>query len=219
MLSLASIVLYLGVSLAQTTNRPSNATICDFYALRRYGENTTVSQGKLMQSVVSLAFAGRGNIPNINPEITGILNPGVFDNEPVFLRPWFNGSIDSTNLNNQPVALNWLDAGGVAPLYAFLNGTTDTVQIAEGSNELYALPLYYQHGISNASQPSICTLLPIIRFCLRMYPPSCSTERGNRQPSLSRLCPQIHGIKPHSPWTFHKPTHPLSCPFRFLSPR
>lgn len=136
MLSFAAIFLYLGVSLAQSTNRPSNATICDFYAIRKYGENTTLSQGKLMQSVVSLAFVGRGNLPNINPEITGILNAGVFEKVPVFLRPWFNGSIDSTNLNNQPVGINWLDGGDSAPLRAFLNGSTDQVAIEEKTNQL-----------------------------------------------------------------------------------
>lgn len=125
----------------KAATRPSNATICDYYANLRYGENTTASQGKLMQSVVSLAFAGKGDLPNINPEISGILNPGTFENEPVFLRPWFNGSIDSTNLNNQPVGIDWLDGGGTAPLYAFLNGSTDSVKIEGKTNELYALPL------------------------------------------------------------------------------
>ena len=136
MLSLSAIVLCFGLAFAQTTTqRPSNATICDFYALQRYGENTTASQGKLMQSVVSLAFAGRGKLPGVNREITGILNRGTFDNEPVFLLPWFNGSIDSTNLNNQAVGIDWLDAGGTEPLYAFLNGSVDSVEIEEKTNQ------------------------------------------------------------------------------------
>jgi hypothetical protein len=136
MRSFLAVVLQVGVALAQSTQRPSNATICDWYALKRYGANTTDTQNKLMQSVVALAFAGRGDIPNINPEITGILNAGVFENTPVFLLPWFNGSIDSTNLNNQPVGINWLDGGGTAPLYAFLRGDTDSVKIEEKTNEL-----------------------------------------------------------------------------------
>jgi len=136
MLSLLAVAINIGAVLAQTAvSRPSNATICDWYTIQRYGANTTETQGKMMQSVVALAFAGKGDIPNINPEITGILNPGVFENTAVHLLPWFNGSIDSTNLNNQPVGIDWLDGGGTAPLYAFLRGDTDTVQIEEKTNE------------------------------------------------------------------------------------
>lgn len=136
MLSLFAISLQVAAVLAQTTStRPSNATICDWYTIQRYGANTTETQSKMMQSVVALAFAGRGDIQNINPEITGILNPGIFENTPVLLLPWFNGSIDSTNLNNQPVGIDWLDGGGKDPLYAFLRGETDTVQIEEKTNE------------------------------------------------------------------------------------
>ncbi len=128
-------VLWFGLTLAQ---RPSNASICDYYSISLYGENTTEFQSKLMQEIVALAFAGGANIPNISSEITGILNPGQFNDEFVNLQPWFNGSIDSTNLNNQPVGINWLDGGGTEPLHAFLNGTTETVQISNDTNELYA---------------------------------------------------------------------------------
>jgi hypothetical protein len=120
------------VALAQ---RPSNASICDYYAISLYGENTTDSQTNLMQHVVSLAFGGGANLPNVSTDLTGILNPGTFNGLNVDLQPWFNGSIDSTNLNNQAVGIDWLDGGGVRPLYDYLSGATPTVVLANTTNE------------------------------------------------------------------------------------
>jgi len=41
----------------------------------------------------------------------------------------------TTNLNNQPVGINWLDAGAQEPLQAYLNGSTDSVVIPQTTNE------------------------------------------------------------------------------------
>ncbi|KAN0089018.1 hypothetical protein V8E51_019278 [Hyaloscypha variabilis] len=129
---LFAVVLLLGVSSAQ---RPSNATICDYYAISNYGANTTATQLKLMSSILALAFGGHGTLPNVNSSITGIFNPGTFDGTAVNLQPWFNGSKDSTNLNNQPVGVDWLDGGGTDPIYAFLDGSTPNLTFTNGSNE------------------------------------------------------------------------------------
>lgn len=42
---------------------------------------------------------------------------------------------NTTNLNDQAVSLNWLDGGGVTPLYSFLNGTTPTADIKPDTNQ------------------------------------------------------------------------------------
>jgi hypothetical protein len=128
----AAIVLLFGVTLAQ---RPPNATICDYYAMNLYGVNTSLSQFQLMQGIVALAFSGGANLPNVSSNITGILNPGTFQGNYVDLQPYFNGSIDSTNLNNQPVGIDWLDGGGVQPLHDFLSGVTPNVTINNSTNE------------------------------------------------------------------------------------
>lgn len=65
--------LLFGMSVAQ---RPSNASICDYYAKSRYGTNSSDTQFQLIQNIVSLAFGGKFNITNVSSEITGILNPG-----------------------------------------------------------------------------------------------------------------------------------------------
>src|SRR5437870_2818093 len=91
--------------------RPDNASLCDYYAERRYGDSSNSSQAKLIKSIISLAFGGPGKLDNVSEDLTGILNPGTFENGPIDLQPWFNGSKDSTNLNNAPVGIDWLDGG------------------------------------------------------------------------------------------------------------
>ena len=132
MLVVLAFAFLFGLSLAQ---RPDNSSLCDYYAENLYGDNSNVSQGKLIRGIVSLAFGGPSGLKNDSEDLTGILNPGTFQNLPVDLQPWFNGSKDSTNLNNAPVGINWLDGGGIKPLSDFLTGVTDTVVISNSTNE------------------------------------------------------------------------------------
>ncbi|MCJ1305350.1 hypothetical protein MMC08_008164, partial [Hypocenomyce scalaris] len=124
MLTVLAIITLFGTSLAQ---RPSNASTCDYYAETLYGANNSNTQFQLVQHIIALAFGGAFNLSNVSSNITGILNPGSFNGLNVDLQPWFNGSIDSTNLNNQPVGINWLDDGGLDPLYDYLSGKTPNV--------------------------------------------------------------------------------------------
>ncbi len=132
MLLIPVLALLLGVSQAQ---RPTNSSICDYYAQVRYGVNNSDTQFQLVQGIVTLAFGGGFNLSNISSDITGILNPGNFSGTPVDLRPWFNGSLASTNLNNQPVGLNWLDGGGLDPIYAYISGLTPNLILSNSTNE------------------------------------------------------------------------------------
>jgi hypothetical protein len=115
--------------------RPANASICDYYASVQFGVNNSATQRQLVQSIVGLAYSGAMNLTNVSPDLTGIFNPGTFGGENVDLRPWFNGSKASTNLNNQPVGVNWLDGGGLDPLYRFLSGQTSSIEIANTTNQ------------------------------------------------------------------------------------
>lgn len=143
--------------------RPSNASLCDYYATSLYGANTTDNQFRLIQSILALAFAGGSGLANVSTELTGIFNPGTVVNPngttiPVDLQPWFNGSIDSTNLNNLPVGVNWLDAGGKAPLQAFLNGQTSSIVMSNTTNE-YRL---FNHWLGAFSHIFACSLPPTL---------------------------------------------------------
>ncbi len=115
--------------------RPSNTSLCDYYAIQRYGANTTTTQFNLVQGIVALAFAGSSGVPNASASITGIFNPGTYNGVNVDLGSWFNGSIDSTNVNGRPTAIDWLNGGGKAPLQAYLNGQTSTIVIGNTTNE------------------------------------------------------------------------------------
>ena len=129
---LVGLVFFLGLVVAQ---RPSNTSTCDYYAGLRYGVSNNDTQFQLIQDIVSLAFGGGFNFSDVPSEITGILNPGTLEGLPVDLQPWFNGSIPSTNLNNQAVAINWLDDGGLNPLYDYLSNTTASVVLTNGTNQ------------------------------------------------------------------------------------
>lgn len=133
LLLLLLLAFFLGLGIAQ---RPSNASTCDYYAQSLYGKNNSETQYQLVQHIIALAFGGPpSNSTNVSSDITGILNPGSFENLNVDLQPWFDGSIDSTNLNNQAVGINWLDDGGLDPLHAYLNGSTAMVMLTNTTNQ------------------------------------------------------------------------------------
>jgi len=129
---LVLLALLFGLSLAQ---RPNNSSLCDYYAGELYRESNETTQAKLIRSIVSLAFAGPANNQDVRPDLTGILNPGKFNGQYINLQGWFDGTKDSTNLNNAPVGVDWLDGGSKKPLHDFLNGATQSVAISNTTNE------------------------------------------------------------------------------------
>ncbi|CAD6581989.1 MAG: hypothetical protein ASARMPRED_000751 [Alectoria sarmentosa] len=118
-------------------------------AISLYGASNSQTQYQLVQHIVALAFGGApSSDTNISSDITGILNPGTFQDLSVDLAPWFNGIIDSTNLNNQAVGINWLDDGGLDPLHSYLNGSTSNVILTNTTNQ-YRLFAHFFEAFSN----------------------------------------------------------------------
>ena len=115
--------------------RPNSASVCDYYAQARFGANTSATQLKWIQSVVTLAFEGGTTLNNVTSELTGILRPGKINDAAIDLHQYFNGSRASTNVRNSPVSINWLDQGGTTPLADFLGGKTETLVFANTSNQ------------------------------------------------------------------------------------
>ncbi|KAL7797470.1 hypothetical protein V8C37DRAFT_276834 [Trichoderma ceciliae] len=128
-------VLLLAAGRETLAQRSSDESICDYYATQRYGENNSTTQLLLIESIVTLAYAGSAGLPNPLNDSTGIFNKGNFDGIDVFLRPWFDGSKATTNLNNQPVGIDWLDGGATGPLLSFLNGSTNSVDLDKSTNQ------------------------------------------------------------------------------------
>ena len=139
--ALKFIVPFLLLATRAAAQRPENVSTCDYYTERKYGKASPLHQYHLIQSIVSLAFAGSSSLPaeNVSEKITGILNPGVEEETgtAVNLLPWFNGSIPSSNLNNQAIGIDWLDDGEVQPLLDYLSRKTENVTLRPESNELY----------------------------------------------------------------------------------
>lgn len=92
------------VALAQ---RSGNESICDYYATQRYGGNNSTTQLLLVQSIVTLAYAGSAGLPNPPDNSSGIFNQGLFNGMDVYLRPWFDGSSKSFPLSR--VSCNLFD--------------------------------------------------------------------------------------------------------------
>lgn len=73
-------------------DRPSDQSICDYYASQRYGSSNTTAQLRLMQGIVAYAYAGGNTLPHPTENSTGVFNPGQFNGYNVYLRSWFDGS-------------------------------------------------------------------------------------------------------------------------------
>ncbi|KAI0192512.1 hypothetical protein F4808DRAFT_365305 [Astrocystis sublimbata] len=122
----------MGIGMAQ---RPPSASICDYYAMERYGTNSSDAQFKLMEHIVALAFGGGAALSHAAVDIKGILNLASYGGTIINLIPWFDGSKATTNLNDQAVGIDWLDNGGTQPLVDFLNGKTSSVELDPNTNE------------------------------------------------------------------------------------
>ncbi|QLI73106.1 uncharacterized protein G6M90_00g104230 [Metarhizium brunneum] len=138
---IALLTLLLGRGIL--ADRPNDQSICDYYASQRYGASNSTTQLRLMQGIVAYAYAGGNTLPNPATNSTGIFNPGQFNGYNVYLRPWFDGSKATTNLNNQAVGVDWLDGGGTEPLIAFLNGSTKSADIKNGTNQYKLFTHWY----------------------------------------------------------------------------
>lgn len=158
LLSTTALVL-ASVASPVVADRPGDTSICDYYASEMYGASNVTTQLKLMESIIAYAYAGGRTVPKALKNSTGIFNVGAYEDSVVYLRPWFDGTSmlhkqkkatgqfpvstrtntcvpeKTTNLNDQAVAMNWLDGGGTDPLLSFLNGTTETAEIKKDTNQ------------------------------------------------------------------------------------
>ncbi|KAJ4336224.1 hypothetical protein N0V87_005516 [Didymella glomerata] len=125
------------------SQRPTNASVCDYYAQAQYGTNSSDTQLKWIQNVVCLAFEGGSTLNNVSSDLTGILRPGKFNNIDIDLLHYFNGSTKSTNVNNAAIGVNWLDDGGATPLAAFLSGKSQALSLDEEKNQYHLFSNFF----------------------------------------------------------------------------
>jgi hypothetical protein len=108
------LVAAVGGAVAQ---RPSDMPICDYYTTALLKRNNATNQYTLLTLLVNTAVIGNYTKPNMLM-VPGILNPdGTYNNTPVNLMQYFDGSFNSTNNGGSSGArVNFLDGGGAAPL-------------------------------------------------------------------------------------------------------
>ena len=96
--------------------RPSDVSICDYYTTALLTDDTPANQYLLLTLLVNTVVIGNYTTPNVGITVPGILAPAEYGGEMVNLLPYFNGCLESTNVNNVPSSVNFLDGGGAAPL-------------------------------------------------------------------------------------------------------
>jgi hypothetical protein len=113
-LSLATAILTL--TTLTTAQRPSNTSICDYYASTLLGENNITTQAIVLTLIVNTALIGNYTEPNLNITVPGILGPAEYEGQKVNLLPYFDGSLNSSNptggVTKHGLSVNWLDGGG-----------------------------------------------------------------------------------------------------------
>lgn len=91
--SLSHAIFLLAAGQTAFAQRSDDESICDYYAAKRYGESNITTQLLLVQSIVTLAYAGGHDLlPDADNGTTGIFNEGLYKGVDVYLRPWFDGS-------------------------------------------------------------------------------------------------------------------------------
>ncbi|KAK5274939.1 hypothetical protein LTR99_004351 [Exophiala xenobiotica] len=121
--------------------RPSNISICDYYAPLVTGKNNSAeSQYELMLKVTHTFILGNYTTPNVGVAVQGIAGVFPYMGHDVNLLPYFVGGYASTNTGGSDgKAVNFLDDGGASALLANMpsNGTN--------SNQYKLLTHVYQY--------------------------------------------------------------------------
>jgi hypothetical protein len=80
------------------------------------GSATGANEYAVLTILVNTAVIGNYSACAAGLGLPGILAPGEYGGESVNLLPYFNGCLKSTNVNDVPSVVNFLDGGGAAPL-------------------------------------------------------------------------------------------------------
>ena len=97
--------------------RPSNASICDYYTTALFNVSNATTQDTLLTALVNTAVIGNYTQPNMLA-VPGILAADAkYNGTKVDLLSYFDGSKFSTNTGGDHGAtVNFLDGGGAEPL-------------------------------------------------------------------------------------------------------
>ena len=112
-----TILLVAAFSLRASAARPSNISICDYYAGALFFNNNATTQHTLLTLLVNTAVIG--NYSQVSKSaVPGILaKDAKYNGTDIDLTKYFDGSLTSTNRGGKEgKAVNFLDGGGATPL-------------------------------------------------------------------------------------------------------
>ena len=95
----------------------------NFYTNAIFGNNTGENQFKFVLRYVNQLFVGNVTATNTGELLVGILQPATFQGQTINLAKYFDGSLQTSNRNGAPAAVNYLDGGGTAVLRNMLVST------------------------------------------------------------------------------------------------
>ncbi|KAF3935586.1 hypothetical protein ABW19_dt0203752 [Dactylella cylindrospora] len=93
------------------SERPSDMSMCDYYAQKNYYWNSASTQKKLVKSIIDKAFVGAKDpekyFGSKSGMYNGILRPGDWIEIPCDLTKYFDGSSNTTNVNGKATRVNF----------------------------------------------------------------------------------------------------------------
>lgn len=130
--------LFVIVSVISAVSANSGVSLCDKYTTALLKDNTAENQMTLLILVVNTAVIGNYTAPNVGIIVPGILANGSFNGEDVNLLPFFSGELETSNVNDIPSKVNFLDGGGAKPIQMNMPAADTT------SNQYFLLVHLYQ---------------------------------------------------------------------------
>eukprot|EP00271_Cylindrocystis_brebissonii_P013011 TRINITY_DN32552_c0_g1_i1.p1 TRINITY_DN32552_c0_g1~~TRINITY_DN32552_c0_g1_i1.p1 ORF type:complete len:317 (+),score=10.93 TRINITY_DN32552_c0_g1_i1:139-1089(+) len=142
-LSKSFVVLLAMLTLATVAMaaRPTNTTICNYYTNATFGNDNHTNQYLLLKILVNTVVIGNYTATPTGISVPGILQEATLLNETVNLAPYFTGALNTTNVNEVPSQVNFLDGGGATPL-TYNNPSNDSTTCA--SNQCQLLTHLYE---------------------------------------------------------------------------
>ncbi|KAJ3480546.1 hypothetical protein NLG97_g8049 [Lecanicillium saksenae] len=134
----STIAVVAAATVANADGRPKDTPICDYYTTALLKNNTAENQATLLTLLVNTVVIGNYTMPNVGVSVDGILKDGEVDGTKVSLAPYFSGALASTNRNDKPTCVNFLDGGGAEPLMKNMAANDDK------SNQHFLLTHLYQ---------------------------------------------------------------------------
>lgn len=96
----------------------------DYYTRATFGNANATSEYLLMKILVNTIVIGNYTATPTDIVVPGILANATVHGKAVSLLEYFDGSVNTTNVGDFPTAMNFLDAGGAAPMTKNMVNTT-----------------------------------------------------------------------------------------------